>query len=512
MKFALVHLSGSRRGETQYFDQSWLTLGSDPANDLWFPPTGPHPVAALHAEILEIDCQLRLRSRDQEAGAFVNHEPVAQVELHDKDLIQLGRQGPKLRFRIHPHEYQACKLVREILEDARDVAAEGRLEGRRAPFSYLGQIAYDVRKNASRSTQLLLVGLLLLLVGLVGGLAYSNYTLKLSHEQQIAPLLQELESSRLTATQLERKTAEARRQMNETLTARKVEMDRLVAMLEEQYRQRQGASQERVRTLTRRLEGLEAELNSAEVLIRRYGPSVCFLYISFRFVEKDNPYGKPSALLEFMGTGFLVDKKGLLVTNRHIMEPWSMDPSGEELIESGFEPKLDKLLAYFPGRPEPYEVSVVRLSDAGDVALGQLSSVPQGIPPIPLRTPAPKGSVGEAVVVVGYPVGVEGVLARLGAQDAASLIQKADRNLLVLVQDLADRGIIRPLATQGHIGDIVPGRIIHDAQTAGGASGSPVFNNRGDVIAVNAGTMIRFTGANYSVPISHVLALLSSAR
>ena len=111
MKFALVHLSGSRRGVTQYFDRSQLTLGSDPTNDLWFPPTGRYPVTPLHAEILEIDCYIRLRSRDLETGTLVNNEPVVEVELHDKDLIQLGRWGPKLRFRIHPDEYAACKLL-----------------------------------------------------------------------------------------------------------------------------------------------------------------------------------------------------------------------------------------------------------------------------------------------------------------------------------------------------------------------------------------------------------------
>ena len=58
-----------------------------------------------------MDCYICLRSRDLEAGTLVNNEPVVEVELHDKDLIQLGRQGPQLRFRIHPDEYAACKLL-----------------------------------------------------------------------------------------------------------------------------------------------------------------------------------------------------------------------------------------------------------------------------------------------------------------------------------------------------------------------------------------------------------------
>ena len=508
MKFALVHLSGSRRGETQYFDRTWLTLGSDPSNDLWFPATNRYPVAATHAEILEADCQIRLRNRDQEAGTLVNHEPVAEVELHDQDLIQLGRQGPKLRFRIHAEEYAACKLVHEMLQDARDVAAEGRLEGRRSLPSFLRQLTYDVRKHASRTTQLIVVSLLVVLVGLVGGLAYFNFSLQRTHEQQIATLLKELQSSHLTVAELEQKTTETRRRMTEALDTRQAEIDRLAASLEERHRQGQDASSRQVQELTRRLEELEKEGASAEVLIERYGPSVCFLYIAFHFVAPDSPAAQSSALLEYMGTGFLADDKGLLVTNRHILEPWSMPPSGEELMGSGLEPVLVKLLAYFPGRPEPYVVSPIRLSDEGDVGLGRLSPVPQRIEPIPLLTPAHEGVVGEAVVLVGYPVGVEGLLARLGNDTAGILIQKANRDLEALVQELADQGNIRPLATQGHIGDIVPGRMLYDALTTGGGSGSPVFNSQGELIAVNAGRMIHFTGANYGVPVRLVLDLL----
>ena len=100
------------------------------------------------------------------------------------------------------------------------------------------------------------------------------------------------------------------------------------------------------------------------------------------------------------------------------------------------------------------------------------------------------------------------MLARLGNDTAGILIQKANRDLEALVQELADQGNIRPLATQGHIGDIVPGRMLYDAQTTGGGSGSPVFNSQGELIAVNAGRMIHFTGANYGVPVRLVLDLL----
>ena len=66
-----------------------------------------------------------------------------------------------------------------------------------------------------------------------------------------------------------------------------------------------------------------------------------------------------------------------------------------------------------------------------------------------------------------------------------------------------------PLSTQGHLGDIVPGHLVYDAQTTGGSSGSPVFNVAGKVIAVNSAYLKPFRGgASFGVPISQALALI----
>ena len=508
MKFALVHLSGSRRGETQYFEHPHVILGSDPRADACFPANGHFPVAPLQAEVFQTDCEIRLRNYEPEARTLVNRQPVDEVVLQDKDLIQLGPKGPTLRFRIRPAEYAVCKRLREILQDTRDVAADGRPDGRLAIRTYLSQLAYEISRNASLATQLVVFGLLIVLVGLVGRLVYYNYVTQRAHEQHIVALLKELETSRLSQAELERKTAEERRRMSETLAAHEAETSRLLALLEEQ--RRKGAPQEEIHALTQRLKTLETERSAAEVLIKRYGPSVCFIYIAYGFVQKGTS-DVPSVLLEFTGTGFLVDDKGGVVTNRHIAEPWSMDPRGTaETVKAGLEPKLVKLLAYFPGRPEPYEISLVRFSDQGDVALGQLSPVPKGLIPIPIGRPPPEGISGEALVVLGYPAGVEGVLARMDDKVAVALLKGADHNLGRLVHDIAAQAGIRPLATQGHISDVVPNRIVYDAQTTSGGSGSPVFNSHEELIAVHAAIMTRFGAVGFGVPISRVLELLPS--
>ena len=116
------------------------------------------------------------------------------------------------------------------------------------------------------------------------------------------------------------------------------------------------------------------------------------------------------------------------------------------------------------------------------------------------------------MIILGYPVGVEALLARMDTEVVDEVLAESGHSLKTLVQAIADRRGIRPLANQGIIGDIVPGRVFYDAPTTGGASGSPVFNSHGEVVAVNARILRRFEGANSGVPIELVLDLLSSSK
>ncbi|MFQ5992512.1 MAG: FHA domain-containing protein, partial [Nitrospiraceae bacterium] len=138
MKFALVHLSGQNRGQTQYFDCSRLSLGSDHHNDLTFPADGPSSGVPSHVDLYEENCEIHLRNHDPNVTIMVSDNPLDRAVLHDKDVIQLGPQGPKFRFRIRAEEYAACKRSREILRDALDVASEARKDGLGPLGSFLG--------------------------------------------------------------------------------------------------------------------------------------------------------------------------------------------------------------------------------------------------------------------------------------------------------------------------------------------------------------------------------------
>jgi S1-C subfamily serine protease len=70
-----------------------------------------------------------------------------------------------------------------------------------------------------------------------------------------------------------------------------------------------------------------------------------------------------------------------------------------------------------------------------------------------------------------------------------------------ILDELARRSLIRPLITQGHIGDVLPDKIVFDAQTTSGGSGGPLFNQQGKVIGVTYAVLKGFGGSNFGIPI-----------
>jgi len=77
-----------------------------------------------------------------------------------------------------------------------------------------------------------------------------------------------------------------------------------------------------------------------------------------------------------------------------------------------------------------------------------------------------------------------------------------------VIEKLARRNLIRPLVTQGHIGDVLTDRIVYDAQTTSGGSGGPLINRDGRVIGVTFAVVKDFGGSNFGVPIRYAQMML----
>ena len=161
------------------------------------------------------------------------------------------------------------------------------------------------------------------------------------------------------------------------------------------------------------------------------------------------------------GSGFVYDDQGHILTNAHVVH-------GTDAVEVTFSDGLIR------------EASVVGEDLHSDLAVLQVE-LPEGITAIPLGE-MDKLAVGQTVVAIGNPFGLEGTLTR-------GIISALGRTI--------------PALTVFSI----PQAIQTDAAINPGNSGGPLLNLNGEVIGVNAqietnGTSDSNLGVGFAIPVS----------
>jgi S1-C subfamily serine protease len=257
------------------------------------------------------------------------------------------------------------------------------------------------------------------------------------------------------------------------------------------------------------------------------GPSVCLLHVVVEFRDKDsgklirilmNATGKPlidskgMVTLEidgtgpplqedFFGTGFLVGRDGRLLTNHHVVEPWWGDEELKQIVERGTTAFAASYTAYFPGSSEGIAAKVDQISPQADLATLKLQTpAPPHTAILELDSRSEASVTGDPVVLIGYPTGIDGILARAGSDVTRKVAENA-HEVSQIVSQLSEQNLIRPTTTQGHIGDVLKDKIVYDAATTSGGSGGPLFNRDGKVIGVNFAILSDFGGSNLAVPV-----------
>lgn len=264
--------------------------------------------------------------------------------------------------------------------------------------------------------------------------------------------------------------------------------------------------QKQVHELTAEVEQLKEEQAMPATVLSRYRDSIGYVYGVY---DVGFPHQRPAIRARASGTAFLVGP-GLLATNRHIAEPWYGDTESEALIERGASGSLETLVIFFPGSPTPVNVSMAALSKTADLAIlrVQRADAVRNLPILPLAKSA--SAPGERVTVVGYPMGIAGMVAKSPSNIYERLAYR--HNDINAASELAALQLIRPSATWGHLGDVVGDKLIYDATTAHGGSGGPVFNSSGDVIGVNSAFMDGFSGGTIGISIDSLRPLLKQVQ
>jgi len=278
-----------------------------------------------------------------------------------------------------------------------------------------------------------------------------------------------------------------------------------------------------------RLNRLENEGRVAETIVHTYGPSVCLLHVVVEFRDKDSGQairistdatGKPLVddkgmvslategtgpplQVDAFGTGFLVARDGRLLTNHHVAEPWWGDEELKQLIDRGATAFAASYTAYFPGTSQGIAARLDRISPDADLATLKLQTpAPPHTALLELDDRREASVTGDPVVLIGYPTGIEGILARAGSDVTRKVTENA-HEATQIVSQLAVQHLIRPTTTQGHIGDVLKDKIVYDAATTSGGSGGPLFNRDGKVIGVNFAILNNFGGSNLAVPVRY---------
>lgn len=267
----------------------------------------------------------------------------------------------------------------------------------------------------------------------------------------------------------------------------------------------QSKLQYQVQQLTGEVEQLKREQTMPAMVLTRYRDSICYIYGVYHV---GFPNQRPGLRARVSGTGFLVRER-LIVTNRHVAEPWYEDPDSDPLLSKGASPVLEKLVAFFPGSPTPVDITPIILSSNTDLAVLRLEAVPANNRLKPLPLASSQAPPGDLVTVIGYPMGVAGMVAKSPPAVYDRLAYRHDE--MGAANELAALSLIRPSATVGHLGDVVGDKLIYDAPTAHGGSGGPVFNSRGEVIGINAAYIDGFSGGTLGVSVEALRPLVDAA-
>ena len=199
----------------------------------------------------------------------------------------------------------------------------------------------------------------------------------------------------------------------------------------------------------------------------RAAPGVVHITATTRVAQPADPFfGTPggSAEQRAIGSGFVIDKSGHIVTNDHVV-------AGASSVQVSFSDN------------ESMKAKIVGEDAATDVAVLQVKAPSRALDPLPLGD-SDSVKVGDEVVAIGNPLGY-------------------DRSATAGIVSAVGRSIQAPnqISTIGHA-------IQTDAALNHGNSGGPLLNADGQVIGVNAQIAPSASGANigigFAIPINTV--------
>ncbi|MDQ3633295.1 MAG: serine protease [Acidobacteriota bacterium] len=511
----IIHVSVENEKRTEFFGEENIRIGSDETSELQIHSKNPEE-RGLWLQLEADQGVYRVINFKKSLNLKLNDAPINRfAAIRDGDVISVESADISFSFFSLKSESSLITTNREphIAPFIEDAAVEAALtEKRDDAKAFLREFSRELLREISWTSKLIV---LVLIVGVFSGLFYLGYGFY--QETKKNRQLVELQNKRIG--DLQTQIATTNDQIGELDKSNKIVRD--IVSLAPNLRVEYG-------------NGVCLILGVYDLVDRKNGKML--RYPDPNAIQPADPYEEQPPPMEegiyeipepkglttegngtpveydFIGTGFHVGE-GFIVTNRHVLQPWTEDDLVKQLMqESGGRARIKKLVVYFPNSTKSFVMKVRQISYTEDLGVGSIVADNFKIPALPLESkPTESTAIGKTVVTMGYPNGPDRLLAMLEDGEAKEFNRRFGGSRQSLIKFLSQSGKIVPLTTQGSITDLDKKRVVHDAKTAEGGSGSPLFGQSGKVIGVNFGVFTENNAANMAIPINYAINLLKKA-
>jgi hypothetical protein len=512
----IIHISIGTEKRTEFFSDENIRIGSNDKSDLQI-RTKQIETDGIWLEIENLEGVYRVVNFDESLNLTFNQAPLRRfVGISDGDVIAVQNTDVSFSFFSITPKSSLITTKREqphIAQFIETAAIGAAVSPKRDDAKmFLREFVRELSREITWATKLIV---LVLAIGFISGVLYLG-----------AAVNNELKSNRKLAEQ----------------------QSGVIRKLEE----RLGETSNQIGELDKSNKSLINTISLAQNLRVEYGNGVCLIVGVYDLVDKKtgkvlrypdpeafaaNPYepqpmedaipseAPPTSMglttegggspveYDFIGTGFHAGG-GYVITNRHVMQPWEEDDLVKQMMrESNGRARIKRLVVYFPNFPQPFPLKVRQVDYREDLAVATIeqASVSPDIPVLPLETDSNAAAVGKTVVTIGFPNGPDRLLSMADDDEAKSINARCAGSRQCIINFLAQNRKIVPLTTQGAITDLDSRRIVHDAKTAEGASGSPLFGQSGKVIGVNFGVFTQNTASNMAIPVRFAVEMLKKS-